>query len=363
MVGELQFYQLVKVLFNSEFRLDTNLSTRHAVTEEWELKNVITKLKTEGRAFRFSDLPESLRETAQIALIDPDSLGAVLGIELERCFDLETISDLVRFPLSANMKIGLTASEATQNLWSFGMDISDSEITTDGRIEDMVLLPEGWSAEKLGIRRALHRFQELLDEIRGFDAMLSSPSFLDIFEENIHASTTNWRGETHYLPAARSGIMQSHRVIASSLVARSTRGGLERFPELPTFSGVMADFMQRLILYEESRGRKDPMKDLADSLEKETLAGQIRTTRPHGGGYPEFVYRPSEAEKDIRLTRASSMVSELAPVVLFLQSALSPGDMLIIEEPEAHLHPGAAGARRRARSCHHPQRLAAQGIR
>ena len=35
------------------------------------------------------------------------------------------------------------------------------------------------------------------------------------------------------------------------------------------------------------------------------------------------------------------MVSELAPVVLFLRGAVSPGDMLIIEEPEAHLHPGA----------------------
>ena len=58
------------------------------------------------------------------------------------------------------------------------------------------------------------------------------------------------RSGTHYLPAARSGIMQSHRVIASSLVTRSTRGGLERFPELPTFSGVMADFLQQLILYE-----------------------------------------------------------------------------------------------------------------
>ena len=323
------------------FFLDTNLSGSHALTEEWELQNIIAKLETEGRPFRFSDFPESLRETALIALIDPDSLGAVLSIELERCFDIEKISDLVRFPLSASMKIGLMASEATQNLWSFGMDVSDSEITTDGRIDDMVLLPEGWSAEELGMRRALHRFHELLEEIRRPDAMLDSPFLLDFFEEHIHASTANWRGDTHYLPAARSGIMQSHRVIASSLVARSTRGGLERFPELPTFSGVMADFMQRLILYEENRGRKDSIGEAADALEREALAGQIISTRPQTGGYPEFVYRPIETEEDIRLTRASSMVSELAPVVLFLRGAVSPGDMLIIEEPEAHLHPAA----------------------
>ena len=36
---------------------------------------------------------------------------------------------------------------------------------------------------------------------------------------------------------------------------------------------------------------------------------------------------------------SSSMVSELAPVVLYLRHVVQPGDVLIIEEPESHLHP------------------------
>ena len=33
------------------------------------------------------------------------------------------------------------------------------------------------------------------------------------------------------------------------------------------------------------------------------------------------------------------MVSELAPVVLYLRHVVRPEDVIIIEEPEAHLHP------------------------
>ena len=35
------------------------------------------------------------------------------------------------------------------------------------------------------------------------------------------------------------------------------------------------------------------------------------------------------------------MVSELAPLVIFLRGIIRQGDLLIIEEPESHLHPGA----------------------
>ena len=307
-----------------------------------ELQDFFKKLETEGRTFRFSDLPGGVRDAAQTALGDPDFLGAFLQTELGRCFDLESVSDLVRFSGHANrMEVALAVSEQDQDLWRFRMEIAESGITTDGQIEDIVLLPAGLSESDFS-DPLFSLFRELIKEMQGTDLPLSLRYKSKGFHEELSSLIDSTRErETHYLPAARSGIMQSHRVIASSLVARSTRGGLERFPELPTLSGVMADFMQRLILYEESRATNRPMNALADALEREVLAGQIRTSRPPSGGYPEFVYRPWETEEDIRLTRASSMVTELAPVVLFLRGAVGRGDMLIIEEPEAHLHPAA----------------------
>ena len=307
-----------------------------------ELQDFFKKLEVEGRTFRFSDLPTGVRDAAQTALTDPDFLGAFLQTELGRCFDLESVADLVRFSGHANrMEVALTVSEQDQDLWRFRMETAESGVTTDGQIEDIVLLPAGLSESDYSDPLST-RFRELIKEIQGTDLPLNLRYKWKGFHEELSSLTDSARErETHYLPAARSGIMQSHRVIASSLVGRSTQAGMEHFPELPTFSGVMADFMQRLILYEESRATNRPTNALADALEREVLAGRIQAKISRPGGYPEFVYRPQDTEEDIRLTRASSMVSELAPVVLFLRGAVGRGDMVIIEEPEAHLHPAA----------------------
>lgn len=317
-----------------------------------ELKSVLDKLDTVGRPFRFSELSKSMRDIAHSALGDSGLLRESIETEIKRCFDIESVHDLVRLselsPKTASgMEVSLAVGEENRDLWSFEMRISEAGVNIDGHIEDMILLPEGWSPSDFAFTRLFNGFRRRIKEIPGTDSPRIRWYLFEEFVEELlellsmAAVRTGREAGTHYLPAARSGIMQSHRVIASSLVARSTRAGLERFPELPTFSGVMADFIQRLILYKESQAGDKVVRKIADALESESLAGRIRTNRHLSAGYPEFVYRPHETRKDIRLTRASSMVSELAPVVLFLRGAIGRGDMLIIEEPEAHLHPAA----------------------
>ena len=273
----------------------------------------LTKLNMEGPHPTFSDLPQHIRAEVQEHLKD----SQILLNQLESCLDIDSPADMrkstggIRNETTISVKVG----EENQRFWDFKMTVTESDTTVHASIDENMPLASGnepKSAERFGW-----------------------PSFLEALDK----VNKNER-EVYYLPATRSGIMQSHTVIASSLVARSTRAGFERSPEVPTFQGGISDFLQQLILYKADKKANSEMITIADALESSVLYGEI-IWQPSPSGYPEFLYRPQEMVEEIRLTQASSMVSELAPLVLFLRGLVHPGDTLIIEEPEAHLHPGA----------------------
>lgn len=324
----------------ADFDIDNSLS--EDVIEE-ELRKVIDKLEDVDREFRFSDLPESMHDASQTILEDAEEVG--WKEELARCFDLESVSDIVSlFGDSNRAEVSVIVSENGGDLWRLTLEIVESDVKMGVLIEDMVLLPAGRKRKNLS--RRFSRLPSLERDEPRFKNRRSSLNmlFVDILQYILfqaRAVSPNLPAATHYLPAARSGIMQSHRVIASSLVRRATRAGVDRFPELPTFSGVVADFMQWLILYEEQRKPSRLLGEIANSLEQDTLAGKIRTKRSGSGGYPEFMYRPNKTKQDMSLNRTSSMVSELSPVVLLLRSGIPQSATIVIEEPEAHLHPAA----------------------
>ena len=307
---------------------------------ERNLRKFLIKLDTAGHNVRFSDLPRHWCELAQALLNRSDKMGADLKEELERCFDLDSVSSLILWSeVPKETMITLAVGEGGEDLWRGHIQFGTSGMSTKGHIEDIPLVPKALRASAKSRKFGSDTFP--LFSKRGgtsFDPWDQAMFADDLFR--LFSGNLGDRG-AHYLPAARSGIMQSHRVIASSLVGRSTRAGLQRFPEVPTFSGIMADFMQRLILFRERKATVEPMEGLAKLLERDALAGEIRTSRSSPEAYPEFVFRQEKSPEDIRLTRASSMVTELAPIVLFLRGVINRNDLVIIEEPEAHLHPAA----------------------
>ncbi len=166
----------------------------------------------------------------------------------------------------------------------------------------------------------------------------------------------------YYLPAIRGGIMQSHRALVSALIEGAPMAGLRDSPDIPLFNGVLSDFMKNLIYigtdgfkggrskmrglrYEHGDSfseERECIEQISKSIEQDILSGEIHAQTLQTR-YPDFVYKftQGDAKYDLPLMSASSSVSELAPVSLFIRHYVCPGDLFILEEPEAHLHPGA----------------------
>ena len=288
-------------------------------TSKEEIQEILDKLDMDERPFKLSDLPQEIHQKLGTIIKDTDFFSEKLQDELRNCFNLNSISELMRLTgkqrneTTVLLKIG----ERDREYLNIKMRASGSKVNLEGSTslhgsthEDMVLLPDGCSVSG--------EFDDDKIFIRG----MSMPS-------------EKWR---YYLPAARSNIMQSHRIIASSLVKQATQTGVRRSSKLPTMSGVIADFMEKIILYEEKTDFEfdfdEKMQDSAEILESDVLAGRI-LLKSTLSGYPDFYYRPQGVEEDIHLSKASSMVSELAPLVLFLRSLVNPGDTLITSDCES----------------------------
>ena len=341
------FPRLPVIEYASDFMDDGNISA-----SKEEVEKFIARLISDERPLHFSDLPEAMREAARKSLMDPSPLAEDLMVELRDSFDVKSAGSLIRTSSdSGGTDIRLSMRENDKVLWRLSMHVSESGIHSNGSINDMEVAPtHRRGLEKNYGARYRRELQYILSSTKGESENKARVARNYRLVDILLSSIMSEEKKSVYLPAARSGIMQSHRVIASSLMKRSTQAGLERFPEPLTFSSVIVDFMRRLIAYDPPRRSRKfrshqraavEIQDIADALETGTLEGRIKTTKPSPGGYPEFIYRPSETKVDIHLNRASSMVSELAPVVLFIRGGIQPGDTFIIEEPEAHLHPAA----------------------
>lgn len=153
----------------------------------------------------------------------------------------------------------------------------------------------------------------------------------------------------YYLPAVRGGILQSHRTLVGALIQRASRAGLVETLSIPPFNGVFADFMQNLIdlgsrrlLFGTDSVARERIEKIGDDMETHVLSGKVHVQKEETQ-YPDFRYRfrANGEECDLPLMSASSSVSELAPISLFIRHYLDVGNLFIVEEPEAHLHPEA----------------------
>ena len=167
-------------------------------------------------------------------------------------------------------------------------------------------------------------------------AELYSQFFFGLLREAVHQLFTGFFLEGYYLPAGRTGIMQVHRELAS---ART--GPFSHRANVYGASGVISDFLSRMLVMDK-RFLKDEASPLASAIgyfEDFVIKGKVEFEESSDVPFPDVVYKSKWGK--FPLSRTSSMVSELAPLILFLKYLVSPGDLLVLEEPESHLHPQA----------------------
>ncbi|MBC7225701.1 MAG: AAA family ATPase [Thermoflexales bacterium] len=188
----------------------------------------------------------------------------------------------------------------------------------------------GWSWEWGGFDRLSLEFYGLPKPRRGRPLQLTPEDLIWAFQNSLGLPE-----RIYYFPAARAGLLQGWRVLAAMAIRWVRREiGIRPIQATP-YTGVAGDFLLAL-LEGGPRWVWQPIKDTAvTTLLEEILQGYVDWLSPED---PQLLVFQQGLR--IPLSAVSSGLAELAPIDLWLRKGLlRRGDWLIIEEPEAHLHP------------------------
>ena len=259
--------------------------------------------------------------------------GGALGKEIERCFGVDAGSHLVRRQGTGHARIVLRHElEGVSTPAVHELTFGDERWTLQSTIPDRLRIP-------IDLATAF-RVLRLPSEQAESERMFWTMDVVGALADSVLPS----RHPAFYLPADRTGLMAAHSTVVSALIQSATMAGIRRADPLPLLSGVRGDFLEQLVEMVSKRRRRlrhgrEDLRRLGKRIEDGILGGAVKVGGLPGVAYPHFTYHPGGWKAGLPLANASSMVSELAPVVLYLRHVVVPDDLLIIDEPESHLHP------------------------
>ena len=306
------------------------------IRENWakEDKNI----QSRGRSVdvmrpRILKLSGAFRKLVKEAI---DTQGAMLRMEIERCFG-SRIEELTRRAENTNFAIEICRRFkpiAESNPKSIELNYSNATLG--------VSIPDGFGFAVKGGRR---RFEMLEIEIGQFNArvrhepelagILTHPVLQRVFQEIVAPNLLGqfgWPG--HYLPAGRAVLLDSFDAVVGSLIDQAST--LSAVP--PTVSGVSADFLRQLVGL--ARLKSEKRNSPPSEIEEKILKGSISINAGDEIKFPRFSFKPENwTGQELPLKNASSMVSEVGPISLYEKYIVKKDQLLIVDEPESHLHP------------------------
>ena len=285
--------------------------------------------------------PENIVLPAEIAELIRSGFSAqdtVIGNEIVRCFGIDETEALIRKRSRNGSRITLRSVSPD------GRAAFESSLTIKKRATGF----EMTIPEDLPLQINTKKSEYLAEELRFLTTEMPSGRYeeRDYRVQEIAGFLTSLvlpqivgplRLPAFYLPADRAGVMHAHSMIVSALIRNAAMVGARPDTRTPMLSGVLADFLEQLIQFPAPKRKRHHYPGKA--IEESILGGSVHIDRSGAADYPLFKYRPERWDKDMNLMNASSMVSELAPVVLYLRYKVRSNNLLIVEEPESHLHP------------------------
>ena len=262
-----------------------------------------------------------------------------IGEEIIRFYGFKSIDALARYPGDASAEVSLQRHVGQELLLEYRFNIEGGKPSMTASIPETTHL----RFDTLPVFRIYHRFTNSADNSKDTirERMSNARYFIGMLAEAVSPYVTGSMGRpVHYLPAARTGAMRTLDVMINVMIERETIARIHPSPQLPALNGVLADFLTTLMRINRLQLPSASGVEVAKSIEKNVLRGSVNLKESSVPNmYPSFVYRPDGWDRDLPLMNTASMISELAPLVLYLRYVVQPGDTLIIEEPEAHLHP------------------------
>jgi predicted ATPase len=338
------FYVLLSVLrgLSRGLDYDRRIAVRETyVFRELEIKRLVQQVKRE----KLADFQIVNSLASMVLRMNCEILQKIVKLELERAFGMN-VSKLINITASSSQiecdffrggVLQVELKKREQVIVEFHL--------AEGKLQELVEKHLSLLQEIRQKRQKQRYFEELADRI-SHDLFSLNEELMPTQELE---SSYRFRGKrptpfAYYVPAGRGGLMESFDTIVDSLIYVSPLAPVYGM-EIPPLPGMAAQFFTVL---RGLSGFRTPTGRWTSRLFKELLEGDIRvvTVRLKKGARPvrtRMIYRFQLGKKygSVDLIHAASMIKELAPVYLLVQQLVHPGQFLIIEEPESHLHPGA----------------------
>lgn len=154
-------------------------------------------------------------------------------------------------------------------------------------------------------------------------------------------------GSIYFLPASKSGLSMGMDVYKPLFAKLSQSDGARgaKF-EIPSMPEPHSDFILMQSGIQGIPTRNKLLNNIVKDLEEKILGGTVNFDNEN----KRLTYSPRKSKLVLDMNSVSSMVSELSPLVALFKFIFHEGTgkdknsarpIIFIEEPEAHLHPGA----------------------